>query len=179
LEVRLYDSAKRAIIKFLLLGIVLGGPGGIISGIKMAMATNQLKDFQTDAKNVPEMVPSSESSPAVIASTSNMPFDSAIILSVPTFLEFNSNAEIMVTLKNPSEDDIVDISVDFSDLSDFFNIEGQIDVHSLRPGMDLERRIKIKSKEEKGTFPVKIIIKGNGAMQVRHYTIKVGGTEIY
>ena len=72
-----------------------------------------------------------------------------------------------------------DIHIDFSDLKGFFDVEGEVKVSKLRPGMELEKSVIIKPKYSKGTFPITIKITRSGATIEKEYTIKVGGTEIY
>ncbi len=45
--------------------------------------------------------------------------------------------------------------------------------------MEIREAIRIRPKNEDGTFPIKIIISGNGQSIEKKYAIKVGGTEIY
>ena len=104
---------------------------------------------------------------------------SFVDLVVPLFLEQDSTGEIVVNLKNTTNKELKNISVDFSDLEEFFTINGSVEVKSLRPGMQLKNSVRIKSKFQEGTFPIKIKITGSGATIEKEYTIKVGGTEIY
>lgn len=100
-------------------------------------------------------------------------------LTIPTHIESNATGEIILSLKNITNQNITNISVDFTDLENFFDVKGIEDVPFLRQGMEIERRVKITPKEEKGTFPIIIKITGSGVTIEKEYTIKVGGTEIY
>jgi HEAT repeat protein len=137
-----------------------------------------------------ELIMAASSAPLIATSAviQNQPDDSlsmselvksSILLTVPQFLDADSQAEIVAVFKNISNQNLSNISLDFSDLEDFFEIDGQVYIKSLRPGMEIEKRIRIKPKEDKGTFPVKVILRGNGETQIKEYTIKVGGTEVY
>ena len=105
--------------------------------------------------------------------------DSSIRLEVPSFIETSTMAEIIVDMKNNTHKMITGIQVDLSNLEEYFMIEGEAKVNTLAPGMELESRINIKPKFEKGVFPIKIKITGSGTTIEKQYTIKVGGTEIY
>jgi hypothetical protein len=100
-------------------------------------------------------------------------------LVVPPHLESNTTAEIVVQLHNTTPNEITQISVDFSDLESDFGVEGTIKIDRLRPNAEIESFIRIKPRYLRGTFPVKIVIWGNGVSVEKEYTIKVGGTEIY
>jgi hypothetical protein len=100
-------------------------------------------------------------------------------LLIPQYLESNTTAEIVVQLHNTTSNEITRIRVDFSDLESDFEVEGTIKIDRLRPNAEVESFIKIKPRYLKGSFPIKIIIWGNGVSVEKEYTIKVGGTEIY
>jgi hypothetical protein len=98
---------------------------------------------------------------------------------VPEFVDSGSSCEILLTLKNKTDREIKNISIDFSDLEEFFTLEGEVDIRKLRPGMELKKAVHIKPRHEEGIFPVKIAINSDGETIIKEYKIKVGGTEVY
>ncbi|MBR9700155.1 hypothetical protein GOV09_06875 [Candidatus Woesearchaeota archaeon] len=104
---------------------------------------------------------------------------SSIELLIPNFIDYGTSAEITARMKNDAEHSLENISVDLSDVEQFFDIEGAIKVPILKPGMTLNYTVRIKPKVESGVIPIKIKITGSGATLEKEYTIKVGGTEIY
>jgi HEAT repeat protein len=100
-------------------------------------------------------------------------------ISMPPYLDAGSLAEIVVVFKNNSNQTISDVSTDFSDMEEDFEVQGAVSLKTLKPGKEVEQRVRIKPRYEKGTFPVIIKITGNGATIEKEYSIKVGGTEIY
>ncbi len=104
---------------------------------------------------------------------------SMVQVQMPRFIESNAASELTVTMENRHNIELRDISIDFSHLENFFMVEGKIEVPLLSPGMDLESHVRLKPKYEKGTFIVKVRMLANGVVVEQHYTIKVGGTEIY
>jgi hypothetical protein len=105
--------------------------------------------------------------------------EQTIKLIVPQFIDSDTTSEILVELNNISNLTLTDITFDISKLDEDFKVTGSVAVKTLNPGKALEQRIKIKPRYEKGTFPIKIVIWGNGVSIEKEYTIKVGGTEIY
>jgi hypothetical protein len=104
---------------------------------------------------------------------------STISLIVPDFLESGTTGEIIISLTNTTDIELKDMSIDFSDLAEEFDIIKSVDLNRLKPGAGLKKTVKLQSKHEEGTFPVKITISGNDITIVREFIIKVGGTEIY
>ncbi len=104
---------------------------------------------------------------------------SAISVIMPEFMDQSTAAQVTLLFHNNTDREFRDIKVDTSDVSNFFAVEGEIIIPLLRPRMELERRLKILPNEEKGVFPVKIVISCGGVAVEKEYTIKVGGTEIY
>jgi hypothetical protein len=107
--------------------------------------------------------------------------EQVVMLYVPEFMDTGTSADIIANLRNDSNKTIENISIDFSDLENFFSVEGEVNIPVLRPGMAMKRSIRIRTKHqnEEGVFVVKIIIMADGSSIERDYTIKVGGTEIY
>ena len=64
-------------------------------------------------------------------------------------------------------------------MTNFFEIDGKVEVPFLAPKMELSKRVKIRPKYESGNFPIKIKIMANNVSIEKEYSIKVGGTEIY
>ena len=106
-------------------------------------------------------------------------FQSSVKLIVPLHIESGTHGEIVVSLINPTDHVLEDISVDFSNMEEFFEVEGEVYVKNLYAKMELENNIRIKPRFTKGNFPVKIIITGCGSTLEKLYSIKVGGTEVY
>ena len=112
------------------------------------------------------------------------PIDPAILhslfnLTVPEYMEANSTHEIIINLHNTSGMVLNEIFADTSLFNEFFVVEGELKIQTLHPGMELEKRIRISPKYEKGVFPIKMRLHCGGAVIEKEYTIKVGGTEIY
>ena len=104
---------------------------------------------------------------------------SSVDILVPDFLDPNISSHIVVKFTNNSNQSLKDLHVDLSILAKYFDIDTELRIDTLLPGMELKKTIRIKSKYEEGLFPVKIIITSSGARIENEYSIKVGGTEIY
>ena len=104
---------------------------------------------------------------------------SMVSLTVPPYIEPGMTEEIMVRLNNHTDQTIKDLSLDLSNMAEFFDVEGEVIVEGLEPEMELERPIRIKPKYTKGSFPVKMTITGDGVSAEKRCTIKVGGTEVF
>jgi hypothetical protein len=100
-------------------------------------------------------------------------------IAVPTFMDSKTSSEIVAQLKNDTQDSITSIHINFSKFVEYFEIENEFTLNNLEPGMEIEKRFKIRPKFETGTFPVKVKISADGMSHEEIYTIKVGGTEIY
>jgi flagella basal body P-ring formation protein FlgA len=100
-------------------------------------------------------------------------------MTMPPYLDAGTLAEIVVNFKNNSNQTLTDVSIDFSDMEEDFEVQGAVSLKTLKPGKEVEQRVRIKPKFERGMFPVIIKITGNGITIQKEYTIKVGGTEIY
>jgi ribosomal protein S13 len=105
--------------------------------------------------------------------------EQVVVLYVPEYMETGTSAEIVVNVKNDSDETLEHITVNFSDLENFFLVEGEVSIPILRPGMVIKKRIKIKPRFDEGIFPVKLKIISGRTQVVQNYTIKVGGTDIY
>ena len=112
------------------------------------------------------------------AKTADTP-ESCVTLHVPDFMEPESTSEILVKLKNSTEKKIENISLDPSDMMEFFNVDGEVNVSYIKSGMELDYVIRIKPKILSGTIPVVIKVSVGGKTVEKEYTIKVGGTEVY
>jgi hypothetical protein len=98
---------------------------------------------------------------------------------VPDFIDTETSSQLTISFKNTTDLTFRDISVETSDLVNFFIVEGDINIPLLRPGMELDNYIRIKPRHTRGIFPVRIIVRSGHVEVVRECTIKVGGTEIY
>jgi len=105
--------------------------------------------------------------------------DNSVSILIPSHIESESTAEILVRLSNDSQNNIRNISIDFSDLQELFDVEGDVKLSLLKPGMSLDYSIKVTPKLQSGIIPINIMIRGNDGSVQKEYTIKVGGTEIY
>ncbi len=104
----------------------------------------------------------------------------SVMMYVPTFIDTGTAAEIVVEIDNRSQHTLENLSLDFSELHDFFEVEGEVRYSALKPGIKLVNRVKIKARKGiEGVIPVSIGIEGNRARVRKEYSIKVGGTEIY
>ena len=103
----------------------------------------------------------------------------SVSIMVPNHIDSNAESELIFVLNNLSGEVINNISISFPESEDFFEISGNITLSKLHPGMEIEHNIRIKPKFNKGSFPLKIMIHGNGVAITKSFTIKVGGTEIY
>ncbi|MCK5037702.1 MAG: fibronectin type III domain-containing protein [Thermoplasmata archaeon] len=102
-----------------------------------------------------------------------------VTLTVPSFIDSYTTSEVIVDFKNETEEGIQNISLDLSNLKEFFLMDGEVFIESLSPSMEIREKVRIRPLNEEGTFPVKIRVIGNGQWIEKEYTIKVGGTEIY
>ncbi|MCK5037962.1 MAG: pre-peptidase C-terminal domain-containing protein [Thermoplasmata archaeon] len=100
-------------------------------------------------------------------------------LIIPTYLDPDATAEIIIDIKNNSNMDLESIEVNFSDMQKYFEIQDTLVFPGVRRGMTLREDVKFKPKYNEGSFPVIIEIVSGGARLKEEYTIKVGGTEIY
>jgi hypothetical protein len=106
--------------------------------------------------------------------------DNSVKLHVPSFMDFDSIAEIIVEIENNSKETLWDMSLNFSDLKEFFDVDGTVNYSTVKPGTKLLNRVRIHAKKGiEGTIPVSIALIGNGITIEKEFTIKVGGTEIY
>jgi hypothetical protein len=62
-----------------------------------------------------------------------------INLTVPDFMDPDTTAQITLTFNNNTDHVFMGITVDTSDLSNFFSVEGDIKIPLLRPGMEPSR----------------------------------------
>ncbi len=86
---------------------------------------------------------------------------------------------VIVTLYNNTSTEIDDISIDLSDMTDYFDIEGEVKDYRLKPGAEIVKTLRIRPKFEEGVFPFKIKISTGSIYVEDEHSIKVGGTEIY
>jgi hypothetical protein len=105
--------------------------------------------------------------------------NSVVDLYIPPQIESGTSSEVIINLKNNSNYDLENLSIDLSDLGNYFNIDPVVQFPSMRIGMCIEKRIKFSPKHGDGIYPVIAKISGNGITVERPFTIKVGGTEIY
>jgi hypothetical protein len=159
------------------LGIL--GEKGIIDKESNRLLSQLLNDPEWAVKAVDSQINKQEKKKKKQGKGVELLLAQVISLTIPSFIDSNTMAEILVDLNNTSSTTLTDISLDISQLEEDFEVTGTIAVKTLSPGKALEQRIKIKPRYEKGTFPVKIIIMAKGARVTREYSIKVGGTEIY
>ncbi|MCK4717911.1 MAG: DUF106 domain-containing protein [Thermoplasmata archaeon] len=107
------------------------------------------------------------------------PSDLTVSLLAPSYIEPGTTGELLVRLGNKTEQTIKDVSFDFSNLAEFFDVQGEVNISSLSPGMELEKPIRIRPKYNKGSFPVNVVITADGITVEKRCNIKVGGTEVF
>jgi hypothetical protein len=105
--------------------------------------------------------------------------NSIMQLEVPEHIESGTLSELIVRLHNASNLDFTDLTVNLSDMANYFDVETLVQLPLLKIGAATEKRIKFRQKHGDGVYPFVITISGNGVNINREFTIKVGGTEIY
>ncbi len=191
-----YFNAKSSLLRWSIIGFVAGGvaPGAIFLALRFKLnsfircAASPDSDIGYHAVNghqsslgpinAHQYLDIGDEAEKARRSTIEQ-LSSAISIMMPEFIDAGTSAQVTVTLKNASQIDITDLHVDISDMEEYFEVKGEVNLKTLKPGVELENHIVIKPKYPKGLFPVKVWICSGDVRVERDFTIKVGGTEIY
>ncbi len=115
----------------------------------------------------------------IIAPVAKENLSRAVKMLIPEFLDIGATGEMTFEFDNVMDKDLENISVDFTHMANFFDIQNEVTIPILASGMSVRSRVRFKCKFEEGVFPVRIcIICGNTSID-KQFKVKVGGTEIY
>ena len=171
---RRYDEAYFADGGGLGLDGILGGTKKMYDTIKLELSTSELPLLTQTSPSEPISKPKDVPPPVDLRA-----FNSTISIIAPSHIVEGETSELIISLNNGTKITFNNVHADLSGLEDVFIVQGDLNLKAFTPGMELERCIRIKSKYEKGSFPVKIFISSDGASIEKKCVIKVGGTEIY